>query len=209
MTKFYILSVIDHILDFEHIGSECMTTKKQKKGLSKVEEKILKQIALKGYKTRYQLFELAAESTVHYALKKFLDTDLLEIKETEPFRVPGKPKIFYGLTFRGLVQSLKIAGVKLHQIKNKDELLLSWIHRALEKDSELKISQQLFGLSRQTRDESAKTLEKGLIEYVKNSPEEVENWLKHFDLEYSDDRLIFEELTHYMLPAVIKNLFWR
>jgi len=185
-----MLSFIDYILDFECIRSGCIMIE-----LTKTEKEILKRIALNGYKTDYELSEkdrVAADSTVYNALRKFEKLGLIEVKHEEPFsKIPDKiKKRYYGLTFRGLIMALKIEGVKLHLVKNKEELLMLWIQTISRIDSVLKVSETLFKLK---ETDTQKQLKATIIEHLQKYPEEVEEFLKHYDLDYSDDFLIFTE----------------
>jgi len=108
----YILSWIKYILaneyianEFigaEHIGSEHME-------LTETEEKILSVLAWKGAKTYYDIFKkenLCSSSTAWKLIKRLEKSGLVEVKATKSFRIRGREKKLYGLTFRGLIATL-------------------------------------------------------------------------------------------------------
>jgi len=169
--------------------------------LTETEKKIISILALKGYKTYYDFFkkEGMSSSTAWKLMDDLTEKGLVKVKKEEAFRIRGRKKKLYGLTFRGLVYALKIEGVKLHLIENKDELITSWVQKIREVDSELGIS-RLFGITNLSKDKRMQVLQKMLLKDIENSGEELEDFLRHFDLEHSSDPLIFQEwLFHVML----------
>ena len=116
---------------------------------------------------------------------------LVEVKKEEAFRIRGRKKKLYGLTFRGVIQSLKI-GVKLPLIQNSNELITSWINRANKFESVLKIRQKF------KMKEDFKKVENLLLRYLKRHPESIESFLKHYDLDFFDEHLVFIELVNYV-----------
>lgn len=166
------------------------------KALSKAENQILKHIALHGFKTKYDLSvkdRVAADSTVWKAMEKLENLGFIDAKHKEPFqKIPGKIKTSYGLTFRGLVQALKIEGVRLHLIKNNDRLIASWIQTVKNIDSDFKI-RQMFGVKK-----DFSLLENSILDYMRQNPEDIEAFLKHYDLDYSDNGLIYSELIFHV-----------
>ena len=162
------------------------------KELSKIEKEILKDIALKGERTIYDIAakdRIASRSTVSKVLEKFQKLRFIEIKLEEPFpKIKGNIKRYYGLTFRGLVAALKIEGIKFHLIKSANDLIASWIEKVSRIDSILKLRQR-FKIKA-----GWKTLENAMVDFVEQNPEQAAIFLKHYDLEFSDDLLIYVEL---------------
>jgi len=161
--------------------------------LSKTEKEILKDIALKGEKTIYDIAvkdRIASRSTVSEALEKFQRLGLIEVKREEPFpKIKENIKRYYGLTFRGLVAALKIPDVKVHLIKNRDNMIVSWIEKCSKIDRILKLRQKMKIKA------SWKMLEDAMLKYVKQYPEDMTGFLRHYDLEFSDDLIIYGELV--------------
>jgi len=86
----------------EFIGSEYME-------LTETEEKILSVLSWKGAKTYYEIFKkekLCSSSTAWKLIKKLERSGLVKVKETKQFRIRGRKKKLYGLTFRGLIATL-------------------------------------------------------------------------------------------------------
>jgi len=169
--------------------------------LSEKEGKILREIA-RDYKTRYQLHQLlkvAADSTVHKALKKLMKLELIEVKREEPFsRIPGMNKKYFGVTFRGLIAALKNDSVKLQQIQQREELVTDWVRKVQKFDNENKIS-QVFHIESFSKDKRLQILQNLLIEEMKDCPPELEQFLKHYDLDYSTDAMIFGEWVWHIV----------
>jgi len=165
--------------------------------LSKIERKILKHIAINGYKTYYDLSikdRVAAVSTVWKTLKKLEKLGLVEVKREEQFqRIPSKGKRFYGLTFRGLMYALKIDDIKLYLIKNKDKLINSWFQKMKKIDEFLKL-RRFLGLKKA----DLKKFEDLTLNYIRENPERVEEFLRHFDINFSSDLLIYVELIAFL-----------
>lgn len=169
------------------LGSEHMTF-----SLKDSEKNILKEIAINGERTRYDLFKVASSSTIHNALKKFKDSELLEVVREERFEKTGEMKKFYGLTFRGLIAALKIEDVKLRQIKNREELAVRWINPVQKLVSELKIS-RILGNTSTERKKRIQVFRNLLIQDMREGSTDLESFLKHYDLDYSSNTLIFDE----------------
>lgn len=165
--------------------------------LSKTQKEILKDVALKGERTIYDIAvkdRIASRSTVSETSVKFLKLGLIEVKREEAFpKIKDNIKRYYGLTFRGLIAALKIEDVKLHRIQNRKELISSWIKTVKEVDSVLKIS-GLFGLRENERKQKYENFQRILFDAMESGNENLEKFLLHFDLEYSDNALIFKEL---------------
>ena len=192
---------------FRVYGSEYITN------LSKIESNILKLLALKGYKTSYDLSEkdkVGSNSTVWKALNKLKRLKLIEIKHEEPFsKIPSKNKKYYGLTFRGIIASLKTEGVNLQKVKNYTTLVHIWINEARKKIENLPSQQLAKGFLIFKEDftgDASEFLESILVDYVESGDERVEAFFKHFDLEYSNDELIFQSLLMESLSYMIQNL---
>jgi predicted ArsR family transcriptional regulator len=164
--------------------------------LTDKEEQIIFVLATKGFKTYYDLFkkEGISSSTAWKHLDNLTKKGLVEVKKEEAFRIRGRKKKLYGLTFRGLIQALKNENVRLIETQNWQELISSTIRAIKETDSLLRIS-DIFKLADQERDQKYRDLEDMLIEYIRNHAEETEKFLRHYDLDNSEDYLIFEELT--------------
>jgi DNA-binding Lrp family transcriptional regulator len=168
------------------MGSEYMN-------LSEKEKNIIMSLA-KGPKTEYELFEkekVASSSTVWKTVNKLKKLGLIEIERQETFpKIPNKLKKYYGLTFRGLVLALKL-GVRLNQIQNWQELITSWIQNANILDSLIKVKEK-FKIKADFQ-----KIQNELIEYIKQNQEQIETFLKHYDLDFSDDILICIELHSF------------
>jgi DNA-binding PadR family transcriptional regulator len=174
--------------------------------LTKAECSILERIAKYGEKTDYDLSEkdkVAADSTVWKALRNLEKLDLIEIKREEPFRIPGKNKKYYGLTFRGIIASIKM-GVHLNIIQEREKLVTKWIQKARDIDNELKIS-RLFNLTSKTKEKRLEILRNMLSENMKEASEELEKFLSHFDLDFSSNILIIQEWLWYLSLHTLAN----
>jgi hypothetical protein len=181
------------MLDVEHIGSEYMK-------LNPSEEKIITTLALEGFKTYYDFFKDGAmsSSTAWNLTRKLCEQKLIEVKKEEAFRIRGRPKKLYGLTFRGLIASLKLEGVKLGQVRNREELASSWVRTIEEFDSILGISEPFKKLDGMSLNDRLRYFENQLILYMREEPEEAEDFFRHYDLDNSEDSLIFNELTWHV-----------
>jgi DNA-binding PadR family transcriptional regulator len=188
----YILSNIEYMLDAEHIGSEYMK-------LNPSEERIITTLALKGFKTYYDFFKdgTMSSSTAWNLTRKLTQEGLIEVKKEEAFRIRGRPKKLYGLTFRGLIASLKLEGVKFDEVKNREELVSSWVRTMEEVDSILGIS-EIFKQDGMNINERFRYFENQLIRYMREQPKEAEDFFRHYDLDNSEDTLIFIELTWHV-----------
>lgn len=172
--------------------------------LTAKQKEILKKIALGSYKTNYDLSagkdKVAASSTVSLALKELKKLGLVELKREEAFpRIKGRTKKYYGLTFRGLVAALKIVGVELHLVKNKDNLIKSWVQKTAQAVEHLELGRNLRKLGVLTEAEGWSPLQNFLTSYMEKHSEEVAIFLRHFDLDFSDNIMIFTELETMML----------
>lgn len=178
--------------------------------LSKVKKKILKDIALNGDKTIYDIAvkdKIAARSTVSKAFDKFQELDLVEVKREEPFpKIKENVKRYYGLTFRGLIAALKIEDVKLDQVENRVDLVLSWVTTVKKIDSIIGLTANA---SKTERRELYRAWEDSLIYYMTNLTEKGEKFFRHFDIDYSEDRLIFiefnSEVQNTMLGLAVRS----
>jgi len=173
--------------------------------LTKTEKNILKDIA-KGEKTIYDIAvkdKIAVRSTVSEAIKKLRKLGFIEVKREEPFpKIKGNIKCYYGLTFRGLLYALKLEGVKLSKIPYWEEIVSSWIQKAKAIDSLVKVREKL-----KLKTEIAfEKLQTELIEYIKQNQEQIEAFLRHYDLDFSDDNLICLELHSYVMYMKIAGI---
>jgi hypothetical protein len=182
--------------------------------LSKTEEQILRNLALKGEKTSYDLSireKIASRSTVDKAFKKLGRMKLIEVKREEKFKIPNKNKKYYGITFRGIIAALKNEGVSLNRIKSYDKLVISWINEAEERIKKLPNGQIVEGFSIYKEDldnkEGFEYQKEIIIDYLKTKDERTELFLKHFDLEYSNNELIFQQLLYEANSCMIQSLY--
>jgi DNA-binding Lrp family transcriptional regulator len=182
-----MLSLTEHMLAIEHIGREHMK-------LTETEEKIIGILAKKGFKTYYDLSrrEGISSSTVWKLLNNLTEKGLIEIKKEETFRAFDRKKKLYGLTFKGLITALKTKDVRLHQIEDRVELVLSWVRTFQEIDSIIGLSRDL---PEAERIENYRAWENNLTYYMTNMTEEGEKFLRHFDVDYSENHLIFSEFN--------------
>lgn len=195
--KVYTLSFSDDILDFERIGVECMElTEKQKE--------ILIHIAKKGLKTKYDLSmkdRVAVDSTVFYALERLVEKNLVKIRKTEPFpKIKGRVKKYYGLTFRGIIASLKTTRVKINEIKDLEKLVSLWIDSCAKIGKEFRIDRKIglpinWGKTQKYKEAIIKYINK----YINKNPEDITRFMQHFDLQFSSEEEIFEELLLHLI----------
>jgi len=202
--NFYIFSLAKDILDFEYMGNEYMELKAK-------EKEILKSLA-KAPKTEYELSKkkkvrVASSSTVWKAIKNLKRLGLIELKSEERFpKIPRKIKKYYGLTFRGLVYALKLENdkgekLKLSKISYWQDIISSWVQNAKILDSLIKIREYL----KLEKEIPFEMLERELIDYIKNNQEQIEAFLRHYDLEFSDDNLICMELYIFIMCMKIAS----
>ncbi|MEM3873792.1 MAG: hypothetical protein QXU45_01465 [Candidatus Bathyarchaeia archaeon] len=162
--------------------------------LTEKEKAVIKSLA-KTPKTEYELFEkerVASSSTVWKTARKLVKLGLIEVKRQEKFqKIPSEVKKYYGLTFRGLVYALKL-GIHLNEIKYWQDIIFSWIQNANTLESFINVQEKL-GI----RADFSKIQSK-LVEYIKQNPEQIETFLKHYDLAFSDDILICLELHSFI-----------
>lgn len=164
--------------------------------LTAKEKEIIFILAKKGFKTYYDLFkkEGISSSTAWKHIDALRRKGLIEVKKEEAFRIRGRKKKLYGLTFRGLIEALKNENLKLNEIQNWEELISSWIRTVKDVDSILRIS-DIFRLVGEERKQKYRDIKSMLIDYIKNQTEEAERFFRHYDLDNSDDLLIFQELV--------------
>lgn len=71
------------------------------------EKEIILLLAREGLKTRYDLFKkgggIVSSSTAHNLLKDLGEKGLIKVEREEAFRIRGRKKKLYGLTFKGLI----------------------------------------------------------------------------------------------------------
>jgi len=173
--------------------------------LTEKEKAVIKSLAGK-MKTEYELFEkdrVASSSTIWKTTRKLMQLGLIEIKHKEKFpKIPSEVKKYYGLTFRGLIYALKLEGIKLSKIPYWEEIVSSWIQKAKAFDSLVKVREKL-----KLKTEIAfEKLQNELMEYVKQNQEQIEAFLRHYDLEFSDDILICLELHQYVMYMKIASI---
>jgi len=163
--------------------------------LSIKEKEVIKHLAKNGAKTEYELFEkdrIASSSTVWKTVRKLKKLGLIEVKRKERFRkIPKKIKKYYGLTFRGLVFALKL-GLRLNQIQNWQELISLWINNANILESFVNVREKL-----KIKADYSK-IQSELLEYIEQNQEQIEAFLRHFDLDFSDELLICLELHGFV-----------
>jgi DNA-binding PadR family transcriptional regulator len=78
--------------------------------LTETEGKILSVLAKKGIKTYYDIYKkekLCSSSTAWKLVKKLEKNGFIEVKKEETFRIRGRKKKHYGLTFKGLIAALR------------------------------------------------------------------------------------------------------
>jgi predicted transcriptional regulator len=173
--------------------------------LTKTEKDILKDIA-KGEKTIYDIAvkdKIAVRSTVSEAVKKLRKLGFIEVKREEPFpKMKENIKRYYGLTFRGLIYALKLEGIKLSKIPYWEEIVSSWIQKAKAFDSLVKVREKL-----KLKTEIAfEKLQSYLMEYVKQNQKQIESFLRHYDLSFSDDILVCLELHSHVMYMKIASV---
>ena len=165
--------------------------------ISKTEKEILRDIALNGEKTIYDISvkdKVAARSTVSDALDKFEKLGLVEVKREEPFsKIKENIKRYYGLTFRGLIEALKLQGVGLNRIAKRKELVSSWMKKARKAESIIRVGDK-FRLFKGSEDQRFERIESVLLASIEKGDEDLEKFFKHFDLEFSDNSFVFQEL---------------
>jgi len=193
--KVYTLSFSDDILDFERIGVEFMElTKKQKE--------ILIHIAKKGLKTKYDLSmkdRVAADSTVFHALERLAENNLVKVRKTEAFpKIEGRVKKYYGLTFRGIIASLKTTRVKINEIKDLEKLVSLWIDSCAKIGKEFRIDRKI-GLPINWG--KTQKIKAAIIKYINKNPEDITRFMQHFDLQFSSEEEIFKELLLHVTTS--------
>ena len=175
------------------------------------QDEILIALAKHGELTQYDLAQklrVAAESTVWKTIRKLEKEQLIELKRKEKWeKIKEKPKKYYGLTFRGLVKAIKSNKIRLHQIKNVDIMLNQWI----EKTFKIMIQLEKLKLSKKQIESMLKNVKNKFSKALKENPEDLELYLKHFDLKFSEDFLIFTETVAFItgvMPSIQTiNLF--
>jgi DNA-binding CsgD family transcriptional regulator len=176
--------------------------------LTAKEKEIISILAKKGFKTYYDLFtkEGISSSTAWKHTDTLTRKGLIEVKKEEAFRIRGRKKKLYGLTFRGLIEAMKNENLKLNEIQNWEELITSWTRTVKDADSILRIS-DVFKLVGEERNKKYRDFESLLIDYIKNKTEEAEKFFRHYDLDNSEDSLIFQELAWKASLANVSSKF--
>ncbi|MEM3000498.1 MAG: hypothetical protein QXX34_08255 [Candidatus Bathyarchaeia archaeon] len=172
--------------------------------LTEKEKAVIKSLA-KTPKTEYELFEkdrVASSSTIWKTTRKLVKLGLIEVKRQEKFqKIPSEVKKYYGLTFRGLICALKL-GTRLYKVPYWQEIISSWIQKAKIFDSDLKVREKL-----ELKTEIAfEKIQNELINYIKKNQEQIETFLRHYDLEFSDDNLVCLELYLFVMCMKIAGI---
>ena len=87
---------------------------------------------------------------------------------------------------------LKTKNVKLTQIKKRKELVIRWVNLVEKVDEEKKIS-RLFNVTSLPKDKRMQKFRSYLIENMREGPSSLEDFLRHYDLAFSSNSLIFGE----------------
>lgn len=185
--------------------------------LSRKEKEIISLLAQRGLKTKYDFFKkqggIMSSSTAHNLINGLKEKGLIEVKKEVAFRIRGRPKKLYGLTFRGLLCMLKMTEIEFHLTENANELIATWLQKIAKVEEIFPLKQQMLrrfpGTANELR-KASELVEEAILNFATEYPKEFKRFLQHYDLDFSTDTLIFHEIVNYSIAKVIsKNILNR
>jgi len=155
--------------------------------LTEKQKDLLILLAQEGLKTRYDLFKrkrdgaekrMMSSSTAHRVINDLKKAGLIEVKREEAFRIRGRKKKLYGLTFKGLLAALlqpkswkDIDQIAKQQGKLLPLILGKWRHFRRSGVNEIQLQKALRWLcfvAQQQRYENPQFLMRDFFMYVVN-----------------------------------------